>query len=380
MSLLFSSYELRGMTLRNRVVVAPMLTASAVEGQATPWHLVHVGRFALGGAGLIMMESTKVEARGRGTPYDLGLWDDAFVPHLAEIVDFAHRYGSKIGIQLGHTGRKGSVYHDKEGRPIPQDIVAASAIAHAEGRPVPRALELNEIPDVIDAFAQAARRANEAGYDTIELHGAHGYLLHGFLSPVANQRTDRYGGTEENRKRFMLETTEAVRAAWPASKPLFMRLSCEDLAGIGLEQIIPLSRELKALGVDVIDCSSGGMRDDMRDIPGVAPDDFGYQVRYAEQIRHGADIATMAVGHIIHPRQAEDILAQGQADLIAIGREMLYNPNWAVDAAQKLGVDPDFTLLPENVRGPLASRRRRFKGGLSTHGMEWRAEPIAETA
>jgi 2,4-dienoyl-CoA reductase-like NADH-dependent reductase (Old Yellow Enzyme family) len=377
MSKLFSSFESRGLTLRNRIVVAPMLTAGAQVGHATPWHLVHIGRFALGGAGLVIMESTKVEKRGRGTLYDLGLWDDAFVPGLADIVSFAHRYGAAIGIQLGHTGRKSAFTHDEQGEAL--DMVAPSAIAHAEGRPVPRALELSEIPDVIGAFVAAARRADAAGFDVIELHGAHGYLLHSFLSPVANQRTDRYGGSEENRKRLMLEVTEAVRAQWPADKPLFMRLSCEDLAGVGLEQIVPLARELKALGVDVIDCSSGGMRDDMREIPGVAPDSFGYQVRYAEQIRRDAGIPTMAVGHIIHPRQAEDILQSGRADLIAIAREMLYNPNWAIDAAQKLGEDPDFELLPPNVRGPMASRRRRFKGNLSTHGSEWRAEALTGT-
>lgn len=380
MSLLFSPYTLRDMTVRNRVVVAPMLTASAVEGRATPWHLVHIGRFAIGGAGLIMMESTKIEERGRGTPFDLGLWDDAFVPDLAQIVDFAHDYGSAIGIQLGHTGRKGAVWHDAQGKPITRDMVAPSAIAHADDRPVPRALELGEIPGVIDAFAQAARRADEAGFDTVELHGAHGYLLHGFLSPVANQRTDRYGGTDANRMRLMLEVSEAVRAVFPASKPLFMRLSCEDLAGVGPAQIIPLVHELKLLGVDIIDCSSGGMRDDMREIPGVSADSFGYQVVYAEEIRHAANIPTMAVGHIIHPQQAEDILARGQADLIAIGREHLYNPNWALDAAQKLGVDPDFSLVPGCIRGPLASRGRRFKGSLSTHGGEWQGELVREMA
>jgi len=372
MSQLFSTAELRGVTLRNRVVVAPMLTAGAVEGRATPWHLVHVGRFALGGAGLVMMESTKVEERGRGTAGDLGLWDDAFVPALADITGFAHAHGAAIGIQLGHTGRKASIFADA------QDIVGPSALAHAEGRPVPRALHLNEIPNIIEAFVSAARRANQAGYDVIELHGAHGYLLHQFLSPVANERTDRYGGSEDNRRRLMLEVTEAVRAVWPDSKPLFMRLSCEDLAGIGLEQIIPLARELRALEVDVIDCSSGGMRDDMREIPGVAPDDYGYQVRYAEAIRHEACIQTMAVGHIIHPQQAEDILLDGRADLIAIAREMLYNPNWALDAAQKLGEDAGFELAPANIRGPLASRRRRFTGSLSTHGGDWRAERVRE--
>lgn len=380
MSLLFSPFSIRDITLRNRVVVAPMLTASAVEGRATPWHLVHIGRFAMGGAGLIIMESTKVEERGRGTPFDLGLWDDAFVPQLARIVDFAHLQGAAIGIQLGHTGRKGAVWHDEQGQPVARDLVAASAIVHAEDRPVPRALELSEIPGIVDAFAQAARRAHQAGYDTVEIHGAHGYLLHGFLSPVANQRTDRYGGSDANRMRLMLEVSEAVRAALPSNKPLFMRLSCEDLAGVGPAQIIPLAKELKALGVDVIDCSSGGMRDDMREIPGVAADSFGYQVCYSEEIRHAAEIPTMAVGHIIHAQQAEDILVAGQADLIAIGREYLYNPNWAIDAAQKLGVDPEFCLVPACVRAPLASRGRRFKGSLSTHGGMWRSEAAKEPA
>lgn len=377
MSQLFSSYTIRDVTLRNRVVVAPMLTAGAEDGMATPWHMVHIGRFALGGAGMIMMESTKVEQRGRGTQGDLGLWDDAQVAPLAPIVDFAHRHGAAIGIQLGHTGRKSSDWIDADGNVMERDMVAPSAIAHAEDRPVPRALELSEIPGVIEAFAAAARRADRAGFDAVELHGAHGYLLHAFLSPVANKRTDRYGGSDGNRRRLMLEVAEAVRAALPAGKALFMRLSCEDLAGVGLETTIPLSRELQALGVDVIDCSSGGMRDDMREIPGVEPDNYGYQVRYAEAIRK-AGVPTMAVGHIIHARQADDIVRNGQADLVAIGREMLYNPNWTIDAAQKLGQDPEFELLPVNVRQPMASRRRRFRHPLSTQVADWTGAP--ETA
>jgi 2,4-dienoyl-CoA reductase-like NADH-dependent reductase (Old Yellow Enzyme family) len=365
MSLLFSPLALRGLTLRNRIAVAPMLQGAAVEGQPTMWHHVHIGRFAIGGAGLIMMESTKVEPRGRGTIGDLGLWDDAVVPLFAPIVDFAHEHGSALGIQLGHTGRKRGA-----ASPVPDEAVAPSAIRHGPDKVMPRALELNEIPGVIDAFANAARRAVQAGFDTVELHGAHGYLLHAFLSPVANQRSDRYGGSTENRERLMLEVTEAVRAQVPDDKPLFVRLSCEDQAGVGPEEIVPLVRKLKALGVDVIDCSSGGMRDDMRDIPGVDADRYGYQVDYARQLRSGTGIATMAVGHIIHARQAEAILQEGAADIIALGREMLYNPNWPVDAAQKLGEDPDFELLPAYVRGPLASRRRRFEGTLSTFGAE----------
>jgi 2,4-dienoyl-CoA reductase-like NADH-dependent reductase (Old Yellow Enzyme family) len=254
---------------------------------------------------------------------------------------------------------------------VPDEAVAPSAIRHGPDKVMPRALELNEIPGVIDAFADAARRAMQAGFDTVELHGAHGYLLHAFLSPVANQRTDRYGGSPENRERLMLEVTEAVRAQVSNEKPLFIRLSCEDQAGIGPEQIIPLAHKLKSLGVDVIDCSSGGMRDDMRDIPGVDADRYGYQVDYARQLREATGIRTMAVGHIIHARQAEEILNAGAADIIALGREMLYNPNWPVDAAQKLGEDPDFELLPAYVRGPLASRRRRFEGVSSTFGPDW---------
>ena len=377
MPLLFTPYQMRELTIRNRIVVAPMLQMAAKEGYATAWHHVHVGRFAIGGVGMIMMESTKVEKRGRGTPGDLGLWDDCFVPELAKIVDFSHQHGVAIGIQLGHTGRKRFLNNDMPDDPAFNDVVAPSAIAHSPNRPTPRALELSEIPGVIEAFAAAARRANEAGFDTVELHGAHGYLLHSFLSPHANQRTDKYGGSDANRMRLMLEATEAVRAVLPSEKPLFMRLSCEDQAGVGLEQIIPLCRELKALGVDVIDCSSGGMRDDMRDIPGVEPDSYGYQVRYSEPIRKEAGIATMAVGHIIHPLQAEQILQNGQADLIALGRELLYNPNWAIDAAQKLGVDPGFELVPENIRGPMASRKRRLEGVPSTYNVDWAKEEAA---
>lgn len=371
MSILLSPLTLRSLTLRNRIAVAPMLQAAAVDGQPTAWHHVHIGRFAIGGVGLIMMESTKVEPRGRGTIGDLGLWDDAVVPLFRPIVDFAHSHGAAIGIQLGHTGRKRGATST-----VPDEAVAPSAIQHGPDKVMPRALELSEIPGIIDAFASATRRAMAAGFDTVELHGAHGYLLHAFLSPVANQRTDRYGGSEENRQRLMLEVTEAVRAQVPQDKPLFVRLSCEDQAGVGPEQIVPLVAKLKALGVDVIDCSSGGLRDDMRDIPGVNADEFGYQVPYARQLRAETGIATMAVGHIIHAQQAEAILQDGAADIIALGREMLYNPNWAIDAAQKLGEDPDFELLPVHVRGPMASRRRRFGGTLSTYVPGWAdAEP-----
>ena len=367
---LFDGLTIRNLTLRNRIVVAPMLQMAGIDGHVTSWHDVHVGRFAIGGVGLIIMESTKVEARGRGTPGDLGLWSDEFVPGLRRIVEFGHRHGAAMGIQLGHTGRKSGMAVDADGNKV-LDAIAPSAIPHLPGMVVPRALPESEIPDVIGAFAAATRRADEAGFDMVELHGAHGYLLHEFLSPVANQRTDRYGGSEENRRRLMIEVVEACRAVLPSEKPLFLRLSCEDLAGVGPAQIVPLVRELKSRGVDVVDCSSGGMRDDMREIPGVAPDSYNYQVAYSDELRREAGIATMAVGHIIHADQADAIVRAGQADLVAIGREMLYNPNWAIDAAQKLGVDPEFALVPEYVRGPLASRGRRLKGQPSTFGSDW---------
>jgi len=366
MSHLFSTISFKGMTLRNRIVAAPMVTSAAEDGHATPFHMVQVGRFAMGGAGLIIMESSKVEMRGRGTDKDLGLWSDAHVETLRPIVDFAHSQGSKIGIQLGHTGRKSSLVLSEEGF----DMVGPSAIAHNNTRPAPRALELDEIPQVIEAFVEGTRRADAAGFDMVEIHGAHGYLLHSFLSPVANQRTDSYGGSEANRARLMIEVTEAVRAALPAEKSLFMRLSCEDQAGVGPDVIVPLARELKKAGVDVIDCSAGGMRDDMKDIPTVHPDVYGYQVRYSDAVRNGAGIATMAVGHIIHAEHAEQILADGMADLIGVGRELLYNPNWPADAAQKLGEDPDFELMPPNFRSMMASRRRRLQGQPSTFGLE----------
>lgn len=366
MSVLFSPFTVRGMTLRNRAVVAPMLMAAATEGHASDFHLVHIGRFALGGAGLIVMESTKVERRGRGTAGDLGLWDDGHVEPLRRIVDFAHAHGAKIGIQLGHTGRKSGLSLTEPGF----DMVGPSAIAHNADLPAPRALEPGEIPGVIEAFVAAARRADAAGFDMVELHGAHGYLLHSFLSPHANQRTDRYGGSDENRERLMLEVTEAVRAALPAEKPLFMRLSCEDQAGLGPAELMPVIAKLKQRGVDVIDCSTGGMRDNMKDLPGVHPDAYGYQVRYAEAIRQQAGIPTMAVGHIVHAHHAEQILTEGRADLVAIAREMLYNPNWAMDAAQKLGEDPDFSLTAPNMAYFLASRRRRLKGQPSTFGLD----------
>jgi 2,4-dienoyl-CoA reductase-like NADH-dependent reductase (Old Yellow Enzyme family) len=376
--MLFSPLEIRGLRLRNRVVVAPMHQYSAVEGFANDWHLVNAGKFAQGGAGLVIMESTKVARNGAGTVGDVGLWDDQFIPPLARCAAFIKAHGARAGIQLGHSGRKARLSRPWEGgKPLTGDepgvfdwagweLVAPSAVPHSERSPTPRALSHNEVRDLAVKWGEAAARADRAGFDMVEIHAAHGYLIHQFLSPLANVRTDEYGGSELNRARFAIEVAECVRAAWPADKPLFMRLSCEDDAGFGPEESVRLSRLLKDKGVDVIDCSSGGTlaRSPM---DGERSKKYGYQVPYAEKIRREADIKTMAVGHIVHADQAEAILQGGRADLVALAREMLYNPNWPMDAAQKLGIDPDFKLVPPPYSYWLDKRAKSaFEGQPST--------------
>ena len=380
--LLFSPLTLRDLTLRNRVVVAPMHQYSGVNGFATDWHLMNAARYAAGGAGLVIMESTKVERRGCGTVGDLGLWDDAFVPPLARIVKLTKGCGAAIGIQLGHSGRKSRIQRPWEGgKPLARsagiadwdawELVAPSAVPADAGSPLPRALEKSEIRAVVDAWGKAAARAHAAGFDMVEIHGAHGFLIHEFLNPSANQRTDEYGGSIANRMRFAIEVAECVRAQWPAEKPLSMRLSVDDGAGWGPDDSVALAKVLKTKGVDVIDCSGGGILAGF--VPG-APPAYGYQVPYAEKIRREANIASMAVGLIVHCEQAEAILRKGQADLVALAREMLYNPNWAMDAAQKLGVDREFLLVPPPSRWWLARRAATLPEVVpSTHAVPARA-------
>jgi len=376
--MLFSPLQIRGLTLKNRVVVAPMHQYSAVEGFATDWHLVNAGRFAQGGAGLVIMESTKVARNGCGTVGDTGLWDDKFIAPLARCAAFIQAHGARAGIQLGHSGRKARLSRPWEGgKPLKGDepeisdwegweLVAPSAVPHSEKSPVPRALSHNEVRDLAMQWGEAAARADKAGFDMVEIHAAHGYLIHQFLSPLANVRTDEYGGSELNRMRFAVEVAESVRAAWPADKPVFMRLSCEDDAGFGPEESVRLSRLLKQKGVDVIDCSSGGTLAHSP-MDSVRAKNYGYQVPYAEKIRAEADIMTMAVGHIVHADQAEAILQDGRADLVALAREILYNPNWPMDAAQKLGADPDFNLVPSPYSYWLGKRAKSaFEGKPST--------------
>ena len=376
--LLFSPLPLRDLLLKNRVVVAPMHQYAGARGFATDWHLMNAGRYAAGGAGLFFVESTKVERRGCGTVGDLGLWDDAFIPGLQRIADFTRACGAAVGIQLGHSGRKSHTGRPWEGgKPLTAEtagvpdwdaweLVAPSAIAADARAPVPRALSRAEIAEVVLAFGRATARAHAAGFDVVELHGAHGFLIHQFLNPQSNQRSDDYGGSLANRMRFALEVAECARAAWPAHKPLFMRLSVDDGTGWDPASSVVLARELKARGVDVVDCSGGGML--AGPVPGTPPA-YGYQVPYAARLRQEAGIATMAVGLIVQAAQAEAILQQGQADLVALARELLYNPNWPLDAAQKLGVDPNFQLAPPAAGWWLDKRRASAQGVLpSTFG------------
>ncbi|MEC7675535.1 MAG: NADH:flavin oxidoreductase/NADH oxidase [Pseudomonadota bacterium] len=368
--LLFSPLALRDITVSNRVVIAPMHQYAAVKGFPTDWHLMNIGRFAAGGAGLVMVESTKVERRGCGTVGDLGLWHDDFIPHVARLADFIRAQGAVPAIQLGHSGRKA-----RRGRPWEGgnalteeaagvddweawELVAPSAECDPDD-PMPRALGGDEVVALVTAWGEAARRADAAGFEVLEIHGAHGYLIHQFLSPRANRRNDAYGGNEDNRMRFVSEVIEAVRAHWPAHKPLFLRLSVQDDAGWGPAENVRLARRVKALGVDVIDCSSGGITG--APVVSAGPVGYGYQVPYAHQLRDEADIQTMAVGLIVHADQAEQILRDGRADLIAIAREALHNPNWAYDAALKLGVADAHHLLPPPMRYWLERRARSVK-------------------
>ena len=347
MSTLFSPLTLRGLTLRNRTVVSPMCQYSAQMGLANDWHLVHLGRFAIGGFGLVIVEATGVEARGRISYGCLGLWSDAQIAPLKRIVDFVHTQGAAIGIQLAHAGRKASSPlpflkdpdAEQKARHSYEDWqpVAPSALPHDAGSKIPHALTADEIAGIRQAFVDAAVRAGMAGFDTIELHFAHGYLMDQFLSPLANKRTDAYGGSRENRMRLPLETAEAVRAVWPEHKPLMARISTQDWHPDGwqVEDSIAFTRELKARGVDVIDCSSGGFAEGQVK-PGPA-----YQLGFAEAVRKGADIATMAVGLMNDPVEAEAALADGKADLVALGRSALEDPNWPVHAMAEAGLKPD---------------------------------------
>ena len=351
---LFDPLTLRGVTLRNRIGVSPMCQYSAVDGFANDWHLVHLGSRAVGGAGLVMTEATAVEARGRISPSDLGIWSDAHVPPLARIARFVKEQGAVPGIQLAHAGRKAShavpwkgdaPLADAEGGWTP---IAPSAIPFSPKDRIPSEMTKSDIAAVLDAFHAAALRAREAGFAWAELHAAHGYLAHSFLSPLSNRRTDEYGGGFENRIRFVLAAVRAVRSAWPEERPLSVRLSCTDWAegGWTIEESVSLARRLKDEGADLVDCSSGGLVFDAK-----VPAGAGYQVPFAEAVRRGAGLPTAAVGMITDPMQADEIVRNGRADLVFLAREELRNPYWPIRAAQALGHADRLEIPPQYWRG-----------------------------
>jgi 2,4-dienoyl-CoA reductase-like NADH-dependent reductase (Old Yellow Enzyme family) len=342
MSALFTPLRLREVTLRNRVAVSPMCQYSAREGFPTEWHLVHLGSRAVGGAGLVIAEASAVTSEGRISPADTGIWSDGHAEAWKPIARFIAEQGAVPAIQLAHAGRKASTDVPwRGGGPVGEAAlgwrpVAPSPLRFAEGYAVPRALTTDDLPTIVGAFRDAARRAEQAGFEAVEIHMAHGYLLHQFLSPLTNRREDEYGGSLENRMRLPLDVAHAVREAFPVEKPVLARISATDWVegGWDLEQSVVLARGLREAGVDLVDCSSGGTVPDAR-VP-LAP---GYQVPFAAAIRERAGVATGAVGMITEPAQAEAIVAGGQADLVLLAREMLRDPYWPLRAAHALGAD-----------------------------------------
>lgn len=375
-NVLFSPFTVRGLTLKNRIVIAPMCQYSARDGIVNDWHLTHLNQFAMGGAGLILMEATAVERRGRITHGCTGLWSDDHRDAMRPIVEQVKSRGAAIGIQLAHAGRKASISRPWEGDcPLSErefakgelnwETVGASPVPFDEGWLVPAELSPADIGDLIGKWCDAARRAEELGFDVVEIHSAHGYLSHSFLSPMSNRRTDAYGGSPENRMRFTLELCEAVRGVWPAEKPLFLRISATDgkVNGWDIADSIELAKRVKDLGVDVIDCSSGGIAGyGENTLPPATP---GYQVGHAADIRRGADIATQAVGLITRGAQAETILRSGAADLVALAREVLLDPYWPRHAALDLGENDPYADMPIQYGHWLGMRAKGMFGGRS---------------
>jgi 2,4-dienoyl-CoA reductase-like NADH-dependent reductase (Old Yellow Enzyme family) len=352
---LFTPLKLRELTFKNRIAVSPMCQYSSIDGFANDWHLVHLGSRAVGGAALVVMEASAVVPEGRISPGDMGIWKDEHIEFLSRITNFIHEQESIAGIQIAHAGRKASTSRPWEGDSAitpPQGgwekVDAPSAIAFSEDYLTPHALTVDEIKALHIAFDDAAKRALKAGFKVLELHAAHGYLFHEFLSPISNKRDDEYGGSFENRCRFLLGVTKSVRAIWPDDLPLFVRISASDWVegGWDLPQSVELSKQLKDLGVDLIDCSSGGMTPDAK-----IPAGPNYQVPFAEGIKRDAKIATGAVGIITDPLQANAIIESGQADMVLLAREMLREPYWPLLAAMALGVDESAPWPNQYERG-----------------------------
>jgi 2,4-dienoyl-CoA reductase-like NADH-dependent reductase (Old Yellow Enzyme family) len=385
--LLFSPLTLRGVTSRNRLMLAPMNQHSAVDGFADDGLLVHLGKFALGGFGIVTTEATAISLSARIGPGDLGIWSDDHVAGLKRVTSYLRSRGAASAMQIGHSGRKGSAQRPWDGfGPLnetdaargekPWPLVSPTSEVIGEGHVVPQALDATGISKIISEFADAAARADVAGFDILEIHGGHGYLIASFLTPVINTRRDAYGGDLAGRMRFALDVAAAVRARWPRSKPLFFRISSVDghTDGWTVEESVALARELKARGVDLVDCSSGGLRgstalENTRRLP-------GYQVDYARTIKREAGVATGAVGLILDGQQAEAILQAGSADLVIVGRQALYDPYFAHHAAQQLGLDPDFDHWDVRAGWWLAKRR----SGLEAIGRTGAGMPDANSA
>ncbi len=372
---LFQPFSFKSVTARNPIVVSPMCQYQSVDGSPTDWHFVHMGRYAVGGAGIVFYEETAVEDRGRKTHACAGLYRDDQIPEFKRLADLVRGLGSVPAIQLGHSGGRASERGPLFGRQAlvntddaddAWQAVSSSATPIKEGSPIPREMSLKDIQDVVEAFAVAARRSLAAGFEILEIHGAHGYLIQQFLSPLINKRADAYGGDLKGRMRFALEITEAVRAAWPQDRPFFFRISTLDGQGgyWSLEDSVALAKELKALGVDCIDCSSGGLTgpSTMPLIPRIQ----GYHVPYARRIKDETGMMTMAPGNITEAGQAERILQSGDVDLIGMARELMYNADWPVHAAKALDVPDYLELFPPEYTFRLKARAEQ--AGMSING------------
>lgn len=351
---IFSPLTIRGVTLRSRIGVSPMCQYSSVDGHATPWHLVHLGSRAVGGAALVFTEATAVEASGRISPGDLGIYSDTHCEMLEAITDFVRGQGAVAGIQLAHAGRKASTTRPWDGHRAARrdeggwdEVDAPSAIPFSDTYPAPRQLDHAGIARIVEAFRAAAERALVAGFEVAELHAAHGYLLHEFLSPLSNHRTDSYGGSFDNRIRIVCETVAAVRTVWPDTLPLMLRVSATDWidGGWTIDDTVELARRVGELGVDIVDCSSGG-NTPTAEIP-VRP---GYQTPCAERVRREAGVMSAAVGLITDAAQANEIVATGQADIVLLARQLLRDPYWPLHAAKELGVEVDWPVQYERAR------------------------------
>lgn len=370
---LFDPFTLRGVTFPNRVAVSPMSQYVSVDGHTNDWHIVHLGRFALGGAGLVFTEATAVEASGRRTHGDLGLWHDDHVAGLARIADFLKEQGAVAGIQLGHAGRKASERRPWDGEtPVDSEDVALrgeapwlamapSPLPYGAGWPAPAEMSPADISAVLEAFASAARRSDEAGFEVIDIYAGHGFLIHQFYSPITNRRTDAYGGSRENRMRFAVEVAEAVRSEWPDDKPLIFRISAVDWVegGWDLDDTIALAGVLKDHGVDMLDCSSGGIGGPGN--PQRMTIGHGFQVPFAAAVKEATGMSTMGVGLLWEPAEVDRMLAAGEVDMVALARELLDDPNWPLHAARTLGADSQHEMWKPQFGWWLNKRERLVK-------------------